>query len=85
EALSKAGQEDFDVTQLPDEPMEIAYLAGILLQTNNEAKQDILEIDDAKTLFTRLLNIYQREVSLIDILLSPPSADEDHDLPFSLN
>lgn len=85
EALSKAGQEDFDTTQLPDEPMAIAHLASILLQSENEIKQDILEIDDAKTLFTRLLSIYQREVSLIDILLSPPSADEEHDLPFSLN
>ena len=84
-ALADAGQIQFDMNQIPDKPLPLAFLSAILLQTEDEVKQKILESDNSHALFTQLLRIYHKEVALIDILLSPPQAEENNDSPFSLS
>lgn len=84
-ALIEAGQMQFDMEQLPTAPLPLAFMAASLLQAEDDVKQELLEASDTPDLFIQLLRTYQKEVSLIDILLSPPQAEEDNDSPFSLN
>ncbi|MGB7338125.1 MAG: LON peptidase substrate-binding domain-containing protein [Phototrophicaceae bacterium] len=84
-SLSDAGQVQFDNEQLPDDPMALIYLSAMLLQSEDDVKQDILESVDTYELLKKLLRIYHKEVALIDILLSPPQLEQDNDTPFSLS
>lgn len=84
DALADAGETEIDISQLPDDPMSVGFLAAVLLQSDEGQKQALLEADGARELFKRLLSIYQREVALINILLSPPD-DLDTQSPFSIN
>ena len=84
-ALVDAGQAQFDMDKIPDKPLPLAFLSAILLQIDDDIKQKILESEDSHSLFTQLLRIYHKEVALINILLSPPQAEEDNESPFSLS
>ncbi|MGJ3238984.1 MAG: LON peptidase substrate-binding domain-containing protein [Anaerolineae bacterium] len=84
-SLSEAGQVKFDSEQFPTDPMSIAYLGAVLLQAEDHVKQDILESADTQDLLIKLLRMYRKEVSLIDVLLSPPEDEEHNDTPFSLS
>ncbi len=84
-SLSDAGQVEFDASQLPDDPMALSYLAAVLLQADDSVKQDILEAVDTRDMLLKLLQVYHKEVALIDILLSPPDVEGENDTPFSLS
>lgn len=84
-SLNDAGQVQFDMNQLPTDPMSLAYLAALLLQAEDSVKQDLLEAANSYELMVKLLRIYHKEVALIDILLSPPQAERDNETPFSLS
>jgi len=84
-SLKEAGKGDVEMSQLPDEPMAMAFLAALLLQSEDKVKQDLLESVDTYDLMVKLLRIYHKEVALIDILLNPPEAEEENDTPFSLS
>jgi uncharacterized protein len=83
-ALEKSGAIEFDNAELPDEPLALAYLSAMLLQSENEAKQQLLEAQDTKTLLQYLIQKYNKEVVFMDMLMSPP-LDKDGDFPFSWN
>jgi Lon protease-like protein len=83
-ALEKSGAIEFDNAELPDEPLALAYLSAMLLQSENEAKQQLLEAQDTKTLLQYLIQKYNKEVVFMDMLMSPPH-DKDGDFPFSWN
>lgn len=85
ETLSTVGQITFDNDHIPQDATALAYLGAILMQEDNQHKQAILELSSAKSLVKTLLTHYQHEVSLIELLSSPPTHDDEHDLPFSLN
>jgi len=82
--LEDAGQIQFDEDQIPSDSQALAFLSAVILQTDNEEKQRILEAASLDNFITMLVKSYQREVKLLDILLSPPSHAND-DSPFSLN
>lgn len=84
-SLSDAGQLELKSSQLPDDAMVLAYLAAVLLQAEDSVKQDILESVDTHDMLVKLLQIYHREVALIDILLSPPDVENENNTPFSLS
>ena len=84
-ALSAVGQITFDSEHIPQNATALAYLGAILMQEDNEQKQAILELTNSKSLFQTLLTYYKREVSIIQLLSSPPIHDDEHDFPFSLN
>jgi uncharacterized protein len=83
-ALEKSGAIEFDNAQLPDEPLALAYLSAMLLQSENEAKQQLLEAQDTKTLLKFLIEKYSKEVVIMDMLMSPP-LEKNGDFPFSYN
>jgi Lon protease-like protein len=83
-ALEKSGSIQFDNAELPEEPLALAYLSAMLLQSENDIKQELLEAKDTKTLLMHLIQKYRREVVIMDMLMSPPE-DTDKNFPFSLN
>lgn len=82
--LQQAGQIQFDMRQLPRDPMQLAYLAAYMIQVPNFNKQKLLATDNAKTLFGELRTLYRRESALLEALLTPPEALENQG-PFSFS
>jgi uncharacterized protein len=80
---AKADNLQFDLKQLPHEPLALVYLAAFLLQIPPQRKQELLASDNALALATSVLSIYRREVTLIKALLSEEKVDSQGD--FSLN
>jgi len=74
QTLANASETQFDVQQLPDDPLQLAYLASFLLNVPIEQKQDLLNIENAKEFITNLRIIYRREVTLLDAMLAPETA-----------
>ncbi len=81
--LSDASETPFDTTQLPGDPLRLAYLASFLLNIPSEQKQNLLDINQADELMTNLRSIYRREVTLLDAMVKPQQPDDIG--PFSSN
>lgn len=84
-ALEEARQVQIKGDQIPRDPMSLAYLAAMILQTDMAQKQDLLEASHSEVFITNLVKLYQREVALLDFMLSPPADLENDQIPFSLN
>lgn len=80
--LQEAGKINFDATQIPHDPASLAYLAAIVLQVENDKKQNLLAIRDTVELLQHLIKLYHLESMLLDKLLHPP---EHSGGVFSLN
>lgn len=76
EILASASETQFDVQQLPDDPLRLAYLASFLLNIPTAQKQDLLNIGQADTLINDLRGLYRREVTLMDAMLSTAQAED---------
>ena len=72
-----------DVTKLPEDPVELTYLAASALQISAEQKQGLLQIVRAEDLIDRVREIYRREQALLEAILS--HGDRERGLPFSVN
>lgn len=83
--LEDAGQLQFDASQIPNEAEALAHLGSVILQTDMDQKQELLEKENLGELLHRLIKQYQREVLLLDIMLHPPDEDEETTSPFSKN
>jgi uncharacterized protein len=70
EILAEASDTQFDLAQLPRDPLRLAYLASFLLQIPASQKQNLLNISDAEQLLNNLRNTYRREVTLLRAMLS---------------
>lgn len=82
--LEDAGQLQFEANQIPSDAEALGYLGAVLLQTEAEEKQVLLEQPDMDALLFTLVKQYQREVMLLDIMLNPPD-EHAEDTPFSRN
>lgn len=82
--LSDVGEMEFSVDQLPKDPTELAYLSATLLQTPNETKQSLLEINDELQLLRDVYDTYRKEVSILKEMLKP-NVKPIQASPFSLN
>ena len=83
--LENAGQLHFDESQLPTDALSLGYLAAVVLQTTDmEDKQKLLAADSTSHLMRELNMLYQREVALLEIMLSQVDVTNG-DTPFSLN
>jgi Lon protease-like protein len=70
EILSKVGNIPFNPQQLPNDPLQLGYLAAaILQQISMEQKQDLLASNEAVDLLKDIRSIYFREVTLLDMML----------------
>ena len=82
--LATAEDLQFDADQIPRTPKSLAQVASILLQTDNEQKQELLSLDNMSGLLRLLVEIYRLETVLLAIRLSPPG-DDFNIGPFSSN
>jgi Lon protease-like protein len=79
----RAAGHTLDLTKLPEDPVELAYLAASVLQISAEHKQHLLQIVRAVDLLDRVRDIYRREQALVEAILS--HGDRESSLPFSIN
>jgi len=82
--LEQARQIEFDASQLPDEPMDLAQLAVFILQTDMHRKQNLLEADSSHNFMHELVTLYRSEIALLEVMTTPPQED-DAMRPFSVN
>ncbi len=82
--LRDAGQIQFDSSQIPHDPITLAYLSAIILQIDMREKQALLESSNTTLFIRRLLKHYHLEVMLLEKMVSPPN-DTESDYPFSPN
>lgn len=73
----------FDRTQLPENEIDMAYLAASMLKVSNTEKQDLLGEDDVVALLDRLRVFYRKEVTILDFMVA--EKENDGQLPFSVN
>jgi Lon protease-like protein len=78
--LAQAAEAPFDAARLPAEPLALAYLAAIVLQTPMVAKQELLVAPGLKELLIQERKIYRNEIAILKTLLQRVPS-EDH--PFS--
>ena len=80
--LARAADMPFDLNRLPVEPLALAYLAAIVLQTPTRAKQSLLALSSLLELLERERQIYRNEIVILKTLLARIPTE---DLPFSSN
>jgi Lon protease-like protein len=73
--LGEAADADFDLKELPDDPMAVAYLAAMVAQIPLAEKQKLLAAETAHTLLERERVIFRRELSLLRAMLDSPQSD----------
>jgi Lon protease-like protein len=83
--LSEAGDMEFDATQLPSAPEELAYLAATVLQVPMPEKQALLAEPAAATLLAEMRGLYRRELPLLRAMLSHSEHAPEGPGPFSLS
>jgi Lon protease-like protein len=82
--LSRVEEINFNKSQIPRAPRAIAQVASILLQAENEKKQELLSIQRLSLLMRQLVEIYNLETMLLNVRISPP--DDTLSIgPFSSN
>lgn len=74
--LSQVEGVSMGTEKVPDDPVQMAYLAAGLLQISTEEKQRLLATEQAIDLLTEMRNLYRREVALVRALLDEPAEDQ---------
>ncbi|WP_162909826.1 LON peptidase substrate-binding domain-containing protein [Aggregatilinea lenta] len=73
---SAADEAEFDVDDLPDDPLALGYLAAALVQIPPDEKQPLLATAEAGELLTNMRGIYRREVALLSAMLEREKGQE---------
>jgi Lon protease-like protein len=81
--LLEAGGTQFDLKQLPEDPILLAYTAASILQIPPSQKQALLDTRLAEQFVASLLAIYRRESALLDAIIANSGLDIGS--PFSRN
>ena len=84
DVLSSVGDIDINVEHLPKEPIKLAYMTAMLLQSPFKQKQKFLEIEAANQLVHAVYDACRREISVLRSMLNPVVSPHQ-DGPFSLN
>jgi Lon protease-like protein len=63
--LNQVGEVNLDSKGLPEEPLELAYLAAVLLQVPPDQKQALLDSSMAIDFLVVIEKMYRREVALL--------------------
>lgn len=85
ETLSTVGQVEFDMEKLPDDAVELSYLAATLLQVPVEKKQEILKVDQADALVNVVYKTCREELAVLKAMLATDPRKAQNAGPFSLN
>jgi Lon protease-like protein len=67
--LVNAGGVKFDLEQLPEESLSLAYMAAAILQLSVSRKQELLSKESGDQLLLSLNDHYRRELALLQITL----------------
>lgn len=81
--VSRSQDQPFDESQLPEDPVQLVYLAAALLRTGTNDKQKILGATSTSAMLDDLYTLYRKENSLLTVFNDPPHQDSGS--PFSLN
>jgi len=74
--LVEAGASQFDRESLPEDPVELAYMASSLVQLDPHKKYELLAAGSAADLVSSVYAIYRREVALLKPLLRVTVSDK---------
>jgi hypothetical protein len=77
------GDYDFDVGQLPSDPIALCYLAASILPVPARQKQPLLAVNCASELIAETMDVYRRELSLLENMVAHMHVRQSG--PFSLN
>lgn len=76
ETLAKVENLDFDLSQLPNDPLMLANLAAFLVQVPAAQKQALLAASHAAEFMQQVRSLYRREVTLLDFMTTgTPNGD----------
>lgn len=81
--LGKSEKTQTEVSDLPGDPAELAYLGASLLKIDLPKKQSLLEEARADNLIQEVSKQYRKEVTLLTMMLEDNLAESNN--PFSLN
>ncbi len=81
--LGSAENVEFDLNQLPQDSLLLAYLSASLIKVAMTEKQDLLATDSAMGLIQRVYSYYRKEVTLLTALMAETTQIDQG--PFSLN
>lgn len=82
DTLSQVEGVDLDPKDLPEEPVDLAYLAATVLQVPAGMKQSLLATEQATALLNEIRGLYRQEVAFLKDMLARDVEDPN---PFSLN
>ncbi len=80
--LAQIEGSEFDPLRLPEEPIQLAYIAASILRIPSNQKQAFLTAVSADELLDSLRWHYRREVAFLKVMVEQPITDQG---PFSLN
>ncbi len=81
--LAKAAETPFDPDRLPADPLALAYLAAIVLQSPVNTKQTLLTLPNTVGLLDHERALYRSEIVLLNTILT--QIPDDDLSPFSAN
>lgn len=80
--LSEHGKGHYDLQNLPEDPVQLAYLGAALVSLAANQKQEFLALDQGLALVEAVRKVFFREEALLKILLSERSEEKG---AFSVN
>jgi Lon protease-like protein len=80
-----SGTTDFDLTDLPTDPLALGYLAAAVAQVPNAQKQELLGVNRADTLLAEAQSLYRRELALLSAIVERDRQPAEEQGLFSLN
>jgi hypothetical protein len=85
-AISQLSEEvKVDLSQLPDDPLSLAYLAATLIQVPADQKQTLLAEEQALGLLEHVGVLYRREVALLKAMIERGVTESTDEGMFSRN
>ncbi len=80
-----AGTTDFDLTDLPTDPLALGYLAAAVVQIPNAQKQALLAVGRAGDLLAEAQTLFRRELALLNAIVARDKQSVDEQGMFSRN
>ncbi len=73
--LASTGKVQIETGSLPEDPLELAYLAAYIVQAPPHQKQALLAMEQALAFIKGLTDLYPRELALLNAIVAQESGD----------
>ena len=80
-----AGTIDFDLTDLPSDPLALGYLAAAVVQVPNAQKQALLAVGRAGDLLAETQTLFRHELALLNAIVARDKRSTEEQGMFSRN